>query len=48
MPVSIKAVVTQMVLLPDMGGYSVCSMMTKPASASGWVGGRMTLQQSAG
>ena len=43
-----STVVTQMVLLPDMAGYSVCSMITKPASASGWVGGRITLQFAAG
>ena len=35
MPVSSSTVVTQMVLVPDMPGYSTCSMMTKPASASG-------------
>ena len=33
-PVSISTVATQMVLLPDMGGYSTCSMMMKPAA--GW------------
>ena len=48
MPVSISTVTTQMVLVPDMGGYSTCSMMTKPASASGCVGGRITLQFAAG
>ncbi len=47
-PVSMSTVTTQMVLLPDMAGYSVCSMMTKPASASGLVGGRIRLQQVAG
>ena len=36
------------IVLPDMGGYSVCSMITKPASASGSVGGRIRLQQVAG
>ena len=46
MPVSSSTVVTQIVLVPDIGGYSTCSMMTKPASASGWVGGRTTLQHS--
>ena len=29
-------------------GYSTCSMITKPASASGWVGGRITLAHKAG
>ena len=48
MPVSISAVTTQMVFEPDIGGYSTCSMITKPASASGAVGGRITLQQRAG
>ena len=48
MPVSISTVTTQMVLLPDMGGYSTCSMITKPASASGFAGGRIRLQQAAG
>ncbi len=48
MPVSISAVTTQIVFEPDIGGYSTCSMITKPASASGVVGGRITLQQSAG
>ena len=38
-PVSSSAVTTQMVLVPDMGGYSTCSRMMKPASASGRVGG---------
>ena len=48
MPVSSSTVATQIVLVPDMPGYSTCSMITKPASASGRVGGRITLQQSAG
>ena len=39
MPVSMSTVVTAIVLVPDMPGYSTCSMMTNPASASGWVGG---------
>ena len=30
MPVSSSTVVTQIVLVPDIGGYSTCSMMTKP------------------
>jgi len=41
-------VVTQMVFVPDIGGYSTCSMMTKPASASARVGGRTRLQLAAG
>src|SRR3954466_4067818 len=48
MPVSSSAVVTQMVLVPDIGGYSTCSMMTNPASASGCVGGSSRLQLAAG
>src|SRR5260370_38632698 len=47
-PVSISTVTTQMVLVPDIGGYSTCSMMTNPASASGWVEGRIRLQLAAG
>ncbi len=47
-PVSIRAVTTQIVLEPDIGGYSTCSMITNPASASATVGGRITLQHSAG
>src|SRR5262249_51880656 len=47
-PVSIKAVTTQMVLLPDMGGYSTCSMITKPAWARLSVAGRTRLQFAAG
>ena len=47
-PVSRSAVVTQIVFVPDMPGYSACSMMTKPASASGRVGGRIRLQLAAG
>ena len=38
----------QIVFVPDMPGYSTCSMMTKPASASGRVGGRIRLQFAAG
>ena len=34
-PVSSSTVVTQIVFVPDMPGYSTCSMITKPASASG-------------
>jgi hypothetical protein len=48
MPVSSSAVATQMVFEPDMPGYSTCSMITYPASASGFVGGRMTFAHSAG
>src|ERR1035437_9919345 len=48
MPVSISTVTTQMVLVPDIGGYSTCSMMTNPASASGWLEGRIRLQLAAG
>jgi len=47
-PVSMSTVTTQMMLVPDMGGYSTCSMITKPASASGFAGGRIRLQQVAG
>ena len=35
MPVSSSTVVTQIVFEPDMAGYSICSMMMKPMSASG-------------
>ena len=48
MPVSMSAVTVQMVFVPDMGGYSVCSMITNPASASGCVGGSTRLQFAAG
>jgi len=48
MPVSSSAVVTQIVFVPDIGGYSTCSMMTNPAWASGRVGGRTRLQLAAG
>ena len=48
MPVSSSTVVTQIVFVPDMPGYSTCSMITKPASASGRVGGRIRLQLAAG
>ena len=43
-----KAAAVQMVFEPDMAGYSACSMITNPASASGRVGGRMRLAQVAG
>ena len=48
MPVSSNAVTTQMVFEPDIAAYSVCSMMMKPASASGLVGGTIRLQHMAG
>ena len=38
-PVSRRAVAVQIVLEPDMGGYSLASMIIKPASASACVGG---------
>ena len=47
-PVSSRTVTTQMVLEPDMGGYSVCSKMMKPASASGWQGGTIALPHRPG
>ncbi len=47
-PFSISTVAVQIVFEPDMAGYSACSMITNPASASGWVGGRMRLAQVAG
>ena len=34
-PVSSSTVTTHIVLVPDIPGYSTCSMITKPASASG-------------
>jgi hypothetical protein len=48
MPVSRRTVTTHIVFVPDMPGYSTCSMITNPASASGRVGGRMRLQLAAG
>ena len=48
MPVSSRTVVVQMVLVPDIGGYSTCSMMMNPASALGCVGARIRLQFAAG
>ena len=39
MPVSSSTVVVQIVFEPDMAGYSVGSMMMKPASQSGRVAG---------
>ncbi len=47
-PVSMSTVATQIVLLPDMGGYSTCSIMTKPAVAAGSAGGNTRLQLAAG
>ena len=47
-PVSSRTVATHIVLVPDMPGYSTCSMITYPASASGRVGGRTTFAHSAG
>ena len=35
-------------VLPDIGGYSTCSIMTKPAAAVVPVGGRTRLQFAAG
>ena len=48
MPVSRSAVATQIVFVPDIPGYSTCSMITYPASASGCVGGRITFAHRAG
>ena len=48
MPVSSSTVTTHIVFVPDMPGYSTCSMITYPASASGWFEGRMRLQFAAG
>src|SRR5207253_6099552 len=48
MPVSSSTVATQMVLLPDMTGYSVCSMMTNPAAAEGSEGWTSRLQHRPG
>ena len=39
MPVSSSTVAVQIVFDPDIGGYSVGSMMMKPASQSGRVAG---------
>ena len=48
MPVSSSTVATQIVLLPDMTGYSVCSMITNPAAAEGTEGRTMRLLHNAG
>ena len=48
MPVSSSTVTTQIVFVPDIPGYSTCSMITYPASASGWLEGRIRLQLAAG
>ncbi len=45
---AIRTVAVQIVFDPLMAGYSACSMITKPASALGSVGGRIRLAQSAG
>jgi hypothetical protein len=42
-PVSRSTVATHIVLEPDMGGYSVGSMMMAPATQSGRFGGTMRL-----
>ena len=47
MPVSSSTVVVQIVLEPDIGGYSVGSMMMKPASQSSRVAGTIRLQCAA-
>ena len=47
-PSLMSTVAVQIVLEPLMAGYSACSMITNPASASGRVGGRSRLQQVAG
>ena len=47
-PVSSSTVTTHIVFVPDIPGYSTCSMITYPASASGWFDGRMRLQFAAG
>ena len=43
MPVSSRTVATQIVFEPDIAGYSVGSMMMKPASQSAWVAGTIRL-----
>ena len=48
MPVSSSTVTTHIVFVPDIPGYSTCSMITYPASASGWLEGRIRLQLAAG
>ena len=45
---AISTVAVQIVFEPLMAGYSACSMITKPASAFGSVGGRITFAHSAG
>ena len=47
-PVSRSTVTTHIVFVPDIPGYSTCSMITYPASASGWPDGRTRLQFAAG
>jgi hypothetical protein len=48
MPVSSSTVATAMVLPPLVTGYSTCSMMMKPAAASGCFGGTIRLQHNGG
>ena len=47
-PVSSRTVTTHIVFVPDIPGYSTCSMITYPASAAGSAGLRMRLQFAAG
>ena len=47
-PVSSRTVATHIVFVPDIPGYSTCSMITYPASASGCYDGRSRLQLAAG
>ena len=47
-PVSRRAVTTHIVFVPLIPGYSTCSMITKPAAASGSDDGRTRLQFAAG
>ena len=47
-PVSISVVTTQIVFVPDMPGYSVCSIIINPAAASGLFDGKIKLQFAAG
>ena len=47
-PVSSRTVATHIVFEPDIPGYSTCSMITYPASASGCHDGRRRLQLAAG
>src|SRR6476646_5743780 len=47
-PVSSRTVTTHIVFVPDIPGYSTCSMITYPAAASGFDDGRTRLQFAAG